>query len=286
MTPAWDCTEARIALGVYVLGSIDPDERVQLDAHLATCGACQAELAELADLPALLALVPADEAIALADGLPGPVGMPPLVLPPRPEWSTGPWPDADRPSTVQHSTVQHSMGRSSTGQPARPAPQPAGLASIHDMSAARRRRQWLVRAVAVAAAAVVIGAASFGGVKLAGSGQPAAQAGGTDQHTNGVPNGPWETVRGTSGKVVVTVAYRSMGWGTQMDALVTGIPVDTPCQMWVVEADGQRVAVGGWTTDGAEGAVWYPASAYLPASAVKNFVITIAGRQQVTVKPA
>ena len=56
MTDTWDCQEARIALGVYVLGAIDPAERALVDAHLATCEACQAELAEFADLPALLAL--------------------------------------------------------------------------------------------------------------------------------------------------------------------------------------------------------------------------------------
>ena len=31
----WGCAEARIALGVYVLGAIDPAERVLVEAHLA-----------------------------------------------------------------------------------------------------------------------------------------------------------------------------------------------------------------------------------------------------------
>ena len=37
MTRTWDCQEARIALGVYVLGAIDPDERALVEAHLDTC---------------------------------------------------------------------------------------------------------------------------------------------------------------------------------------------------------------------------------------------------------
>src|SRR5579859_3891639 len=61
MTPTWDCTEARLSLGVYVLGAIDPAERALTDAHLATCQDCRDELAGLAGLPALLARVNPDE---------------------------------------------------------------------------------------------------------------------------------------------------------------------------------------------------------------------------------
>jgi anti-sigma factor RsiW len=57
----WDCSEARLSLGVYVLGAIDPAERALVDAHLATCRDCQDELAGLAGLPALLARVNPDE---------------------------------------------------------------------------------------------------------------------------------------------------------------------------------------------------------------------------------
>jgi len=61
MTATWDCTEARLSLGVYVLGAIDPAERALVDAHLATCKDCRDELAGLAGLPALLARVNPDE---------------------------------------------------------------------------------------------------------------------------------------------------------------------------------------------------------------------------------
>jgi anti-sigma factor RsiW len=57
----WDCAEARLSLGVYVLGAIDPAERSLVDAHLATCRDCRDELAGLAGLPALLARVNPDE---------------------------------------------------------------------------------------------------------------------------------------------------------------------------------------------------------------------------------
>ena len=61
MTQTWDCPEARLSLGVYVLGAIDPGERGLVDAHLVTCRDCRDELAGLAGLPALLARVNPDE---------------------------------------------------------------------------------------------------------------------------------------------------------------------------------------------------------------------------------
>ena len=65
-----DCAEARISLGVYVLGALEPEERDAVHAHLATCDECRAELADLETLPALLASVSMDDAVALGDGLP------------------------------------------------------------------------------------------------------------------------------------------------------------------------------------------------------------------------
>jgi hypothetical protein len=58
---AWNCTDARTSLGVYVLGAIDPAERTLVDAHLASCQECRDELAGLAGIPALLSRVSADE---------------------------------------------------------------------------------------------------------------------------------------------------------------------------------------------------------------------------------
>jgi hypothetical protein len=66
MTEMAGCREIRQALGVYVLGAIDPAERAQVDEHLAVCPECREELASLAGLPALLRRVPPDEAERLA----------------------------------------------------------------------------------------------------------------------------------------------------------------------------------------------------------------------------
>jgi anti-sigma factor RsiW len=56
------CREIRQALGVYVLGAIDPAERAQVDEHLSSCQECREELASLAGLPAMLRKVPIVEA--------------------------------------------------------------------------------------------------------------------------------------------------------------------------------------------------------------------------------
>jgi len=51
------CTEVRTALGIYVLGAIEPAERSRVEAHLGICPICRDELAGMAGLPALLGRV-------------------------------------------------------------------------------------------------------------------------------------------------------------------------------------------------------------------------------------
>lgn len=67
MTGSADCRDIRHALGVYVLGAIDPAERSVVDAHLSSCPECREELAGLAGLPALLRRVPVGEAQQMSD---------------------------------------------------------------------------------------------------------------------------------------------------------------------------------------------------------------------------
>lgn len=66
MTARDECRDIRQALGVYVIGAIEPAERAQVDEHLAACPECREELAGLAGLPAFLHRVPVDEAQRLA----------------------------------------------------------------------------------------------------------------------------------------------------------------------------------------------------------------------------
>jgi hypothetical protein len=132
MMQAIECPEARISLGVYVLGAIDPAERALVDGHLASCRDCRDELAGLAGLPALLARVSGEEALALAA-------------------TDGP-PPASRP------------GR-------REAP-PELLATVIDLTAARRRRRrWRDASLGVAAA-LIVAAGVFGASRIGASPAP------------------------------------------------------------------------------------------------------------------
>jgi hypothetical protein len=76
-----------------------------------------------------------------------------------------------------------------------------------------------------------------------------------------------------------SVAYRPMGWGTQLAVKVSGIPIDTSCQLWVIGPDGSRTLAGSWVTDNREGAVWYPGSAGLPGSGVRGFQVKVGSSQ-------
>ncbi|WP_413248668.1 anti-sigma factor family protein [Sinomonas flava] len=81
MNPSHD--DLRMSLGAYVLGALEPGEARDVEAHLAGCPACRAELASLETLPALLDAVPLERAEALAhDGgrAPEPAAAPGALL--------------------------------------------------------------------------------------------------------------------------------------------------------------------------------------------------------------
>jgi hypothetical protein len=241
---AMDCPEARISLGVYVLGAIDPAERALVDAHVATCRDCRDELAGLAGLPALLSRVSTEEAIALAE-------------------TDGPMPAA-----------------------ADEAPEPPRelLATVLDLTAARRRRRRWREAGLGVAAALIIAAGVFGGLRVGSSPAPSAGvAGGQAALYNGPANGPMQTVTGKSDDMTATISYSSMGWGTALDTKVTGIPVGTMCQLWVIDSSGNRYLAGNWDTDNLEGNVWYPGSVGLPSKDVAGFQVTVGHGQPIQV---
>jgi hypothetical protein len=57
------CQDTTLSLGVYLLGALDASERAEVDAHLATCETCRAELEELAGLPLVLDQVGLDDLV-------------------------------------------------------------------------------------------------------------------------------------------------------------------------------------------------------------------------------
>lgn len=125
-----DCADAEIALGALVLGALDPAEREQVEAHVASCPACAAALAEIAPLPGLLhraALSPAD-----------------LELQPAPQ------------SILDGALAR--VGAEQAAGAAAPAPVEAAPAPLAPVVPLRRRRLPLLAAAAVAVLALVLGA--------------------------------------------------------------------------------------------------------------------------------
>ncbi|MGM1063775.1 anti-sigma factor family protein [Saccharothrix sp. Mg75] len=113
------CTET-VALGAYLLGSLDPAERAWFERHAHGCAACRREVVRLAPLPGLLGQVRlSDLELPFDDPGPGPDLWP---LPPA--------------------------------EPAPPGPGPVGLGPVGPGPVARRRRRWRWP-LPVAAAALV-----------------------------------------------------------------------------------------------------------------------------------
>ncbi|WP_270889266.1 anti-sigma factor family protein [Pedococcus sp. 5OH_020] len=79
----------------YVLGTLSPAERVEFEAHLATCPDCRTAVAELAGMPGLLAQVPTGEVLAMDLGGPEEDAAM-LTPPPRSLMPVLPTPSASR----------------------------------------------------------------------------------------------------------------------------------------------------------------------------------------------
>jgi hypothetical protein len=250
MTPSWDCTEARLSLGVYVLGAIDPAERALVDAHLMTCQECRDELAGLAGLPALLARVNPDEISRIcADDAVG------SSVPAAVAIGTGP----------------------GTGTEDRPPGELIG--TVLDLAEARRRRgRW--RIAAAAAAVAVIAGGLFGGLSSITTTKVIKVP-----VSSGVAQ--WETVQAVSkiSGASASVAYSHEQWGDAFAVLVDHIPVGTTCEFWVVHPDGTRTLAGSWTTAPDEGKVWYSGSMASSDKAITSFQITSGHTVLLTAKP-
>ena len=74
------------------------------------------------------------------------------------------------------------------------------------------------------------------------------------------------------------VRYAGMAGGIRLDVRVSGIPVGTTCQLWVIGEDGQRFAAGSWTVTDEWNASPYPTVSAAPVHDVRGFQIVSGGR--------
>ncbi|HEY2277992.1 MAG TPA: zf-HC2 domain-containing protein, partial [Streptosporangiaceae bacterium] len=249
MTSAWECADTRQALGIYVLGAIDPAERALVDAHVAGCRECREELAGLAGLPALLSRVDADEIgrISLADADPeadlyrgrgaGPdadLGTGPNSGPEAgrsPGRGTGP--DAGRGTGPE-------AGRGGGPLAVLEAPREDFVDSLVSLTAARRRRNRRWQVLGAAAAVVIAAGGAAAGFQLANGSTAGASA---------EPATPasWQTAKTTSTLkgIDATIKYVRLSWGVAYDVQITGIPAGTTCQLWVTDGQGVHLLAAG-----------------------------------------
>jgi hypothetical protein len=225
-------------LGVYALGAADAAERALVEAHLASCPECRAELALLEPLPGLLARVPPSLVGA---------GSPPVRLPGQ----------------------AAAAGRSVPAGPSAPA----GRSFLARVRAGKGRIQggralrWRPLAAAAAAAAA---AGAAGGFWLAQPGASPAPAAITLTAANPVTH------------VRVTVTLTETSWGTSIQLVARGLPLNVPCSLIVASRTGGTEVTGVWDAWSA-GPVTVPASAGLRPADIASLRVATPSRNLVTI---
>jgi hypothetical protein len=236
MMQTMDCNEARISLGVYVLGAIDPAERALVDAHLATCQECRDELVDLAGLPALLSRVGKEDALQLVGDEA---------------------PSADEPTSA-------------------PQPELLGTVLDLTAARRRRRTWRNALTAAAAAVIVAAGSFTGAHYLTSSGSTPPTQPVSSDPHPYGPAVSGWEQVSAynSTNHINATVAYQWMGWGLRLATKVVGVGVNTTCQLYVIPKHGKPILAGSWVTDTGENNVWYSGGAAIAENDIKQFEVT------------
>jgi hypothetical protein len=240
-----------VALGAYVLGALDREERAGLEAHLETCAICGAELDRLAPLPGLLSRLTPDEAQVLeaAELGPGPLEpaeagateTPERLLQPAPAYSAAP---VERPPAPAHSA----------------APLERALFAV----ARERRRSRLVRAAAVAAAVLLAAVALVGGPLLGGD------DGGDRRAPLTAAAADLQT--GVHGSAELT----REPWGTRVELSLGGVRPGERCRLIARAVGGRSEVAATWRAD-YRGTAEVPGAVAIPADRLASLDVISAG---------
>jgi hypothetical protein len=219
-----------VSLGAYLLGALDPAERSEFEAHLATCPACKAELLRLAPLPGLLQrLTPEDYAELEVGDVPDfpPVDLMPLLVPgfePSPGTAEDEPAQPDPGDRFQPVAVVPAVVAEEPEDPEKPSQPGPGW--------------WRRQGLAVAAAAAVV-LLALGGLFM-------FQSDSTTTDTAITPV-TWTAVDPSTG-VRGRVELISRGWGTQVTVSMQDVPAGRKiCHLVVYSRDGDQEVVGKWT---------------------------------------
>ncbi|GII79673.1 hypothetical protein Sru01_46550 [Sphaerisporangium rufum] len=269
------CDDMRMALGAHVLGALPAEEAVLLEAHLATCPECRAELAELSGLPALLGRVSEADIEQ--------VTSPPAAV-------------LDR--LVTASARRRRLNRVMLGLAASVAAVVIGGTGWM----AVRGPQETASTVAAPAQGAEDAAA---GADAQGYGQEGQADRRSDDAGEGAADRPMlaqettppgrraspaatsppaaGTLTAREGEVRATLRLVPGGAGTTVRVTVTGVPGGTSCRLTAIGLDGTASPVGSWTVDGTAAST-FTGHTELAGDRIRRFDIrTAAGERLVSV---
>ncbi|GAA4596091.1 hypothetical protein GCM10023194_67310 [Planotetraspora phitsanulokensis] len=242
------CDDARMSLGVYVLGALEDDEIAEVEAHLDGCPECRAELAELSGLPPVLALVSEDD-IRHAAAPPRAV-LERLVATSvrRSRWSRA-------LLSLAASVVVAALGGTAWLAVDRGTQDTASTTSQNEVAAGRQSTP----------AAASAGDGSAAAAPKIASGAPQVEDAGA-------------TVRRevTQGDVRLGVRLTTENGGTKVVAWVRGVPAGTVCRLYAIGRDGTRSPAGSWEVPpgGYRPGQGYDGSTELPVGKIARFELT------------
>ena len=246
-----------VAIGAYVLGALDPAERLELERHLPDCPTCLDALLRFANLPGLLNTLTLEEAVSTAadHDLAGSLalGQEHKLL------TAAPLDDARSPAPAQV-----------------PAPADASGGPVIGRSAGKPRRTIpRSRALIATAAAICLG---LTGVLIGRQTvtQPAPQA---QTSVN------WSATNGVNG-LDTTARLSNQSWGTDIQLQMKDLNPGQLCKLVVHARSGALETTGWWTTNYIDQAE-VPASTSIALPDIDRIdVVTAAGRVLTSLSPS
>ncbi|TKK90861.1 hypothetical protein FDA94_03615 [Herbidospora galbida] len=308
--------DVKISLGVYALGALDARETAMVEAHLDTCDECTAELAELSGLPPMLARVSAadvEHAAAppravldrlLADsarrrrrgritrtmlGLAAGVAIVgwggAVLIDSAPEMGTstaaGGAPESAQIPAAQDRTEGYSAAEARPLMTEEPSPEGAAAGtgpseidvapSSASATAPSNRRPPATEPPQPEESA------------------PAADASAADEPATTKLAPESTTVEGSRGKVTLRLDLTAGEGGTEVAATMTGVPVDTKCELFAIPRQGPETPVASWDVQAGgeyqEGTATFRGSTSLPVAEIARFELRAANGQRLITIP-
>jgi hypothetical protein len=244
------CADVRTALGVYVVGAIDPAERGRVEAHLEGCPACRDELAGLAGLPALLGRVEEAQLEQVA--------------------GSGQGPDPQLLDGLLARAAERRRGPFGR--------RVAGFGRWAPLAAAA----CLLLVVGVLFGGLLFPSRGDGRV----AGPPPSSAAPASPAWTVAPTGKGERIVAVSpdNKVKGIVWLQRQEWGTQVELYLSGVPKGEHCRMMVIARDGRRDAIGSWSVPYDQGYGDYHGSTMFPRGQLHSFeIVGLDGRPLLTI---